>query len=1738
MVHKKYIKRGGKTFGPYLYKNYRENGVTKTKYLGPAKERKKLRVNLFFILVIIFLILLLVSSAGLIFVSDKEDLKGELASKPPFDFLARLFTATSPVSVFVQIVMSNTPPEFFTRPPEILVCENKAVNETLLVRDSMGDNLGFSFYPDLGIRFRFNPERIIASGNWDAVNLFTRTLNFLDINKRRNLNEGWAIYPENIIVEDGLLSDSFSFNLVIIEVNDAPEFDIGVQTIEIYLQGEGIVFNYNLGDELILNGEETPKQYLKYNLTYQNGSISPFNISDLGVVNIVGNESYIISGNFTNYPLKICVNDTGLNRILHPEISRCLMDNPPQSEEPLGWCDNFTLTITKNNREPNITSYSPSNLSLEINGNNILYFNLTAYDPDWTPLDAYWYVNNISKGYYEGLEKNNVSKFEYFFDCGISGNYTVKAVVTDGLLNDSVQWNISVRYAECPQGESGGGGGGGGGGKLYCKEKWGCDEWMQCEHLYKLLEKGWPSKETELLIKERCNLLNYTKEFCGFQIRLCKDFSYCNTTLEKPPSIKECYYTENPNCTDNIKNCHNGSCEVLIDCGGPCLACPTCHDNIQNQGETGIDCGGICRPCIELPWLPIVFKSVITYSLIILLIIVLLLIARQIIKYTKFKKIFSESRIRNMLIRGGDNKIKGVAIGLFFVFFFIVLLFFANAYILNFGQANRFIDVSGVGEGLLANYGFINSIFNNLGMFFEYGPITNENSRLTIFDDTDTQVKRSGWEVYFYADYRNLGGSPVTNSDGNCSVRFQDSNRIYGGWNLMEYDSVSELWKNMSIFNYKGTYKFEVSCLYGAYTNGGEDNFTITNSVPEINNEQGSDWINFDGNAQNHDIWKCSEDSVCYYDFSANVTDLDINDVLFYSVGINTTLINYNLDNNTGILEVNITEDKDTGLERIELKVKDNDLDTLWRSALLEINISPVNDAPKFVNLENKIFNEGDLFRYAIYVEDEETNFPFKFNIDFVNCSNLGTRGNCTLFDYVLDEINGKVNINFTPTDNDVGSYIINFSVMDYSVLGNKTTSQPINFTVTPALWNSSLVLDYLLIEDENKFINLTKDILQEYQENVTFSYNLVNSEFPSFNSSFSLTNGLINIIPADADVGYNKVEIIATSQGISSFRIFNFSVLNVNDSVSVDGFTVNEKMNITGLRLSTYENTEGAGLYLYLMDDDFAIPQKDFYNESLKINLTIEGPNIDLFKFNKSGMELESKNIIKYSAEFDTDAGDVGEYNITVNVNDANNFSSDVLRFNLIVINRSYDLPNIIYPDEVIEFNMKENVSSNLIFRANHTVGDELLYEFYINGILRDSMLGPGNGTNFTWGFAPNFTDESYGNETKNLTMAARNPTYYSELYTSRIWNLTINHTNCPPILIKEIQDKGPVSYPYEFGIDLMNYFYDADYYDTYYNNTPEGILKFDVISNTHDSKITKRYTGDNWVYIGAFGATVEQLNINASDNQNFTLSNDFNVTFVPPETVPVPTPSGGSSQTVPIALKIIMAGQISAYAGDTVKIPLKLVNSGSKDFNDLNLSSSAFKNSSLFHEIKTSLDKTYFKILKPKQEENLTLTVYLGTNKTGRYEILVNVTSRSPKYTDWGKVYIDLMPINESQVRELIIFTEEIIASNPQCIEITEILKEAERYFQTGEYANARIKADEALNSCREAISQVSVPRNRIPDFIKSFGFSFYLFIAIIGAIALAIIAGLIYYFIRRRDIVKLQKLVQEKKEEDTKV
>ena len=141
----------------------------------------------------------------------------------------------------------------------------------------------------------------------------------------------------------------------------------------------------------------------------------------------------------------------------------------------------------------------------------------------------------------------------------------------------------------------------------------------------------------------------------------------------------------------------------------------------------------------------------------------------------------------------------------------------------------------------------------------------------------------------------------------------------------------------------------------------------------------------------------------------------------------------------------------------------------------------------------------------------------------------------------------------------------------------------------------------------------------------------------------------------------------ILVSDGITPVvKEFNFTVYNVNDEPYIEiplltnGMTVNE----TTSNMNTTEDTE-AEIFLFVQDEDFSIPflQKNYYDEVLKLNLSIEGPNENLFQFGDI-LPLNG-NRSMYIASFIPRKADVGDYNITINISDKMNTSS-FIRFNI----------------------------------------------------------------------------------------------------------------------------------------------------------------------------------------------------------------------------------------------------------------------------------------------------------------------------------------------------------------------------------------------------------------------------------------------------------------------------------------
>ncbi len=125
-------------------------------------------------------------------------------------------------------------------------------------------------------------------------------------------------------------------------------------------------------------------------------------------------------------------------------------------------------------------------------------------------------------------------------------------------------------------GSGGGGGGGSGSGGGLCTEFWACGFWNECVNVEESFSLGLLSEEAYANARELCVFEDYSEEICGYQTRTCDDVNACGNEIlinPKPLSFQVCHFVANPSCNDGVSNCHGGSCELGIDCGGPCQAC-------------------------------------------------------------------------------------------------------------------------------------------------------------------------------------------------------------------------------------------------------------------------------------------------------------------------------------------------------------------------------------------------------------------------------------------------------------------------------------------------------------------------------------------------------------------------------------------------------------------------------------------------------------------------------------------------------------------------------------------------------------------------------------------------------------------------------------------------------------------------------------------------------------------------------------------------------------------------------------------------------------------------------------------------------------------------------------------------------------------------------------------------------------------------------------------------------------
>ena len=513
-------------------------------------------------------------------------------------------------SVVFYVNVSNHAPIFGTIPDSLYACESTNYDYIINATDCDEDSLTFGGSSDDPF-FILSPnpktENIIPNlGMFGESKIFSLPLN------KSNININYSL---SATVTDTHLIDVKNVNVSVIEINNPPQYSVfipGANTV--WTKGENSTFIREFNATDVEDGNQDSGN-LSYNISFLGTTL--FGITNQGKVSYIGNIAHL-----GNHFATVCVTDKGIP-LSHPKIQEvCGQDGSNQSN-----CVTFQLTVVNQNRPPTITSFNPKNLSFPSFSTDNLHFNITTFDPDGTIPDVFWYVNGqLTK--YDNL--TSISQFNYNFGCGVSGKQNIRVDITDGELNDSLQWNVPLIGIACPITPPGGGSGGGGGGASnQCTPIWGCHDWNVCQNAARSLDVGALSGGDYRTINNNCTSKEFDKDTCGFQIRNCFDVASCNLTRNKPAEIQSCIFTINPSCLDGIKNCHSGSCEFLVDCGGPCGACATCTDKKQNQGEQGIDCGGPCPfSCPVETGQSIKFFDYFIWLLVLLLIIAIILFYR------------------------------------------------------------------------------------------------------------------------------------------------------------------------------------------------------------------------------------------------------------------------------------------------------------------------------------------------------------------------------------------------------------------------------------------------------------------------------------------------------------------------------------------------------------------------------------------------------------------------------------------------------------------------------------------------------------------------------------------------------------------------------------------------------------------------------------------------------------------------------------------------------------------------------------------------------------------------------------------------------------------------------------------------------------------------------------------------------------------------------------------------------
>ncbi|NQU78360.1 hypothetical protein HQ545_01185 [Candidatus Woesearchaeota archaeon] len=901
-----------------------------------------------------------------------------------------------------------------------------------------------------------------------------------------------------------------------------------------------------------------------------------------------------------------------------------------------------------------------------------------------------------------------------------------------------------------------------------------------------------------------------------------------------------------------------------------------------------------------------------------------------------------------------------------------------------------------------------------------------------------------------------------------------------------------------------GTYRVTI---YVNDTKGAEDNNTFILNITDVEHNPELDTI--PNQRMKTDV---------QFNYILHAIDEDGNILLF---DLNTTMFTIGTVQNGFDANGTISftpNSSHVGLHLINFTINDTTGRYDWQTVLFNITYNE----PPTLTTYNFTTYEDSLFQITINASDPDPQDTITYT------------DNTSLFDVDLTGIIswtpnsshiGTHSINITVSDGEYNvSGVMNITVMEFNDYPfwippleeywvNETnltrtdweaefwSSNNTNMTV----WNSSIFQN-----------NLTRIYLDAYDEESTplsFSIEYINFTNASNDTvttgielinftSYDADTALANLTPNNSQVGKYYINFtVDDNTGRTNTTTIMLEVFNVNDEPEITSYTPT-----TTYYLNMTENSS-------MM---FNISARDIdYQDELRYVWSLNNTNI-------TGANTTSYN---YTADFLS----AGWRNLTATVIDLENATTSVSWIiNISNVNRMGWFGRIL-ETEYDDFNSGIQKNNITILDLGYVLLDTNATGYLLDGMFESSVLDTTETNSYhqysTINWDGNLTGppgSDFDIYFQTRTVHVGNPlspcpstiiTPYIDIirYTSsgsnimedsdrciqyRFFLSTNDQTSSPNISMVRIEydiaSKTQEQRTNQSWIDLGIYFQDPDTDDT---------LNFTVTAPDNSTIIDVNITIDdeNRVYVVTDSVFIGSLDVvfHMSDGEYTITSNTIilNITEVETITEPIIIPVGGGGGgatsnpvpyevpeyiTTPVSFRLIAPQIATTYENDTIQIPINIFNSNFT-IEDLKLTATTAN-----ENVNLELSKEYITKMEPNQKEFITLTV--ESYKTyGSYEIIIEAeadaisaasdgTTKKSKFTERAKIFVNSLlkaEGNESQVNTKLAFAEDLLSSNPECLELNEFLGKSRDMIDQGKIQEAGKMLDKVIESCKYLVA-----------------------------------------------------------------